>query len=81
MRQLVIEELLPLARRGLESRNIPDAEISEFLDVIGARVESSQNGAAWQRRWVAMHGVDLNALVQAYREHQDAGEPVHTWPL
>ena len=81
VRQLVIEELLPLARRGLESRNIPNAEISEILDVIGARVESSQNGAAWQRRWVAMHGVDLNALVQAYREHQDAGEPVHTWPL
>jgi hypothetical protein len=66
-RQLVVEELLPLARRGLQSRNIPDAEIDEYLNIIGARVESSQNGAAWQRRWVAMHGTDLHALVQAYR--------------
>lgn len=81
VRQLVLEELLPLARLGLQSRNIPDGEIDEYLDVIGARVESSQNGAAWQRRWVAMHGVDLNALVQAYRANQDAGEPVHTWAL
>lgn len=81
VRQLVLEELLPLARLGLQSRHLPDAEIDEYLNIIGARVESSQNGAAWQRRWVAMHGIDLNALVQTYRALQDQGEPVHTWPL
>jgi gamma-glutamyl:cysteine ligase YbdK (ATP-grasp superfamily) len=80
-RQLIVEELLPLARRGLQSRSIPDAEIDEFLGVVGARVESSQNGAAWQRRWVAMHGIDLHELVQAYRERQEQGDPVHTWSL
>lgn len=80
-RQLILEELLPLARLGLESRNLPAPEIDAFLDVIGGRVESSQNGAAWQRRWVALHGIDLNALVQTYREHQECGNPVHTWPL
>jgi gamma-glutamyl:cysteine ligase YbdK (ATP-grasp superfamily) len=81
VRQLITDELLPLARRGLQSRSIPDAEIDEFLDVVGARVESSQNGAAWQRRWVAMHGIDLHELVQAYRERQEQGDPVHTWSL
>jgi gamma-glutamyl:cysteine ligase YbdK (ATP-grasp superfamily) len=80
-RQLVLEELLPLARRGLQTRNIPDGEIDEYLNIIGARVETSQNGAAWQRRWVAMHGTDLHALVRAYRERQESGEPVHTWSL
>ncbi|MEQ8485755.1 MAG: hypothetical protein RIB46_15455 [Pseudomonadales bacterium] len=81
VRQLILEVLLPLARRGLQLRDVPDAEIDEFLDVIGARVESSQNGAAWQRRWVAMHGIDLHELVRAYRERQDQGDPVHTWSL
>lgn len=58
-----------------------DGEIDEYLNIVGARVESPQNGAAWQRRWVAMRGADLNALVHARRIHQDEGEPVHTWPL
>ena len=81
VRHLVIDELLPLARRGLESRGIPDTEIDQHLNIIGARVESSQNGAAWQRRWVAMHGGDLHELVRAYLERQEQGNPVHTWSL
>lgn len=81
VRQLILDELLPLARRGLQSRNIPDGEVDEYLNIIGARVDSSQNGAAWQRRWVAMHGIELHDLVRAYQERQDSGEPVHTWSL
>jgi len=81
IRTLIMAELLPLARRGLESLDIPEAEIHAYLDVVAARVDCSQNGAAWQRRWVARHGPDLNALVLAYLELQDQGEPVHTWAL
>jgi gamma-glutamyl:cysteine ligase YbdK (ATP-grasp superfamily) len=81
LRGLIMNTLLPLARRGLEQLNIPGTEIDEYLDIIAARVDSSQNGAAWQRRWVAMHGIDLHALVSAYRERQDHGAPVHTWSL
>mgnify|MGYP001817372514 FL=1 len=81
MRELIVDELLPLARRGLESQDIPSAEIDEYLDIIGARVDSSQNGAAWQRRWVAMHGPDLHAMLKEYRTQQDRGLPVHAWSL
>lgn len=81
IRSLIADELLPIARRGLQSRDIPDAEIEQYLGVIAARVESSQNGAAWQRRWVALNGPDLRALTCAYRDMQDTGEPVHCWPL
>ncbi len=87
-RRLILDRLLPLARHGLETRNVPRTEIDEYLNVIGARVDSSQNGAAWQRRWVTRNGSgtrprrqELNALVQAYREHQYSGQPVHTWSL
>ena len=52
-----------------------------YLGIIGARVASGQNGAAWQRRWVAHHGGDLHALVAAYRKLQDSGDPVHEWDV
>ncbi len=81
VRSLIMEELLPIARRGLQSQDIPEEEIEAYLDVVAARVDSGQNGAAWQRRWVSLNGPDLHGLVKAYRLQQDAGEPVHTWSL
>ena len=81
MRALIVDLLLPLARRGLESAEIPSAEIDEFLNVIAARVDSGQNGAAWQKRWVHLHGGDLHELVREYRTLLDTGQPVHTWRL
>jgi gamma-glutamylcysteine synthetase len=81
MRELIMDELLPMAHRGLESENIPVSEIEDYLNVIAERVDSGQNGAAWQKRWVHLHGNDLHQLVQEYRERQDGGQPVHTWKL
>jgi gamma-glutamyl:cysteine ligase YbdK (ATP-grasp superfamily) len=81
VRSLIMDELLPIARRGLQSVDIPDSEIAEFLDVVAARVDNGQNGAAWQRRWVQAHGRNFNDLVNVYRGLQDSGDPVHNWPL
>ena len=81
MRPLIMEQLLPMARRGLESLDIPEAEIVDYLEVIAARVDCGQNGAAWQRRWVHLHGPDLHAMTREYRAQQDAGQPVHSWDI
>jgi gamma-glutamyl:cysteine ligase YbdK (ATP-grasp superfamily) len=81
VRELILQDLVPLARVGLETRNIPDGEIDEYLGIIADRVENSQNGAAWQRRWVGLNGPDLHGLTRAYLEHQESGAPVHSWPL
>lgn len=81
LRSLIIDELLPIARRGLQSRDIPEPEIDEFLGIVASRADSAQNGAAWQRRWVARNGPDLHALTRVYRSLQESGEPVHCWPL
>ena len=40
-----------MARRGLQSLDIPDSEIDDYLGIIGARNDNAQNGALWQRRW------------------------------
>jgi hypothetical protein len=81
VQELIADELLPLARRGLQSANIPTTEIDEYLGVVAARVDSGQTGAAWQRSWVRLHGKDWHGLVREYRKRQDEGEPVHTWDL
>lgn len=78
---LLLEELLPLARRGLASYGIPQEEIDEHLGLIEARVASGLNGTEWQRRWLQQHGMRGNDLVMAYLERQEQGDPVHTWPL
>lgn len=79
VRKLLIDQLIPLARLGLQSEDIPDSEIDEYLEVVAARVDSGQNGAAWQRRWVHLNGMDLHGLVKEYQSRQH--QPVHTWSL
>lgn len=81
IRKLLLEELLPLSRRGLSSYGIPESEIDEYLGIVEARVDSTQNGAAWQKRWVTRNGMRVNDLVMDYVRMQERGEPVHTWPL
>ena len=81
LRQLIVEQLVPLARRGLASCEIPAAEIDTYIGTIAERADSSQNGAAWQRRWLALNGGSLEELVLSYESLQETGEPVHTWPL
>jgi hypothetical protein len=78
---LLLEELLPLARGGLEALGIDADEIATWLGVIEGRVRSGRTGAAWQRAWVARHGPDMEGLVQAYLERQGEGSPVHEWTL
>lgn len=79
LQPLILTELLPMARSGLEQLALDAADIERFLSVIQARVETGQTGAAWQRAYVARYGADWRGLTLAYREQQDSGAPVHTW--
>lgn len=85
VRHLVMDELLPLARRGLQRAHVPDDEIDRYLGIIAARVDTGQNGAAWQRRWRLRHDGALPGalrdLVAAYRVQQDTDVPVHEWSV
>ena len=79
VRQLLLQELLPLARRGLEMLEIHAADIDAYLGIIAARVDSERTGSHWQRAFVAHHGRDMQALIAAYLEGQGSGMPVHEW--
>jgi hypothetical protein len=80
LRQLLLEALLPLARRGLRALEIDPADVTDYLDLIAARAESGRTGADWQRHFLARHGPDLAVLTLAYMEQQQGGQPVHEWP-
>ena len=76
---LLREELIPLARSGLERMDVSNEDIRTYLGIIQQRVETGRNGAAWQRAWVESHGRDMQALTAAYHEQQETGSPVHEW--
>jgi len=81
LRELILAELLPLARVGLEHQDVASDEIERWLGLIRERVSSGQTGAAWQRAWWQRHGHDAGALTRAMLEHQQTGQPVHRWPV
>jgi len=81
MTELLEQELLPLARAGLQTLGIDREEIDLWLGVIAGRVRSGQNGAAWQRGYVNRYGADMEALTRAYLERQAGGEAVHQWSI
>jgi len=78
---LLQEQLLPLARSGLEAQEFDTDDIELYMDVIRGRLRERCNGTVWQRSWVAKNGNDMHALTQAYAECQQGGEPVHEWPV
>jgi gamma-glutamyl:cysteine ligase YbdK (ATP-grasp superfamily) len=78
--ELLLRELLPLAREGLGELDLAAADITRYLDVISARLRSRQNGAAWQLAHYAKYQ-DFFRLTADYLEHQRRLVPVHEWPI
>jgi Glutamate-cysteine ligase family 2(GCS2) len=81
VRNLLLDELIPAARRGLKKIDIDDDDIEKYISIIQERIENKQNGANWQRRWVYKHGRDMQRLTCNYLEQQNSGHPVHKWDI
>jgi len=81
VRELLQEELLPAARRGLAGLEVEGRVADHYLKIIEGRVASGRTGAEWQIACRERRGVDFAGLVAAYRACQESGLPVHRWPL
>ncbi len=83
----VLEQCIPLARRGLESIGIGRSEIEKFIAVIEQRFESRQTGAVWQRKTAAFynqnHSVEESQrlMLEDYMKYSASNRPVSEWPL
>jgi len=81
VKELLLQELLPLAHHGLDELGIARNDIRKYMGVIEGRLRTLQNGAAWQRAYVSKHGRDMHALTMAYQEHHHSNKPVHEWEV
>ena len=85
--ELILEELLPLAREGLAQRGVDPADSDRYLGVLEERVRSKRTGAHWQLESFALlrdrggRAERLAAITAATVENQKSGRPVHLWPL
>lgn len=83
----LVKELLPIARRGLESKKVAQEDIDKYLGVIEERADKQMNGARWQLRAYTKlikeveRDEALTILTAAIIKNQKIGDPVHTWPL
>lgn len=86
-RRLILEELLPVARRGLAKVGNDADEIERYLGIIESRVSKGVTGSTWMLDSLASMdkpakaNVKLRSLTAAMRDNQEKGDPLHTWPL
>jgi CBS domain-containing protein len=86
-RELILEHLLPRARRGLQMANIDAADIEKYLGILEERISREKTGAQWMLDSLAnmdkaaKSNVRLRTLTAAMLKHQKKGEPLHLWGL
>ncbi len=86
-RNLILDELLPLAQKGLESVNVDGEDIERFLGTIRERVEAEKTGSRWIINSLekmpknVKQNVRMRAVTAALIKNQETREPVHKWEL
>lgn len=84
-RTLILEELLPIARAGLEDGRIDPQDIDRYLGIIENRVASGKSGASWMLnsyrslKEQSTANDALTSLTASLIENQKSGRPVHEW--
>ncbi len=86
-RELILEQLLPLAEHGLQKYRLDQKDIDKYLGVLRERVTTRRNGARWALESLAnMKGRGtqdqrLRCLVSSMVEQQTTGSPISNWVL
>lgn len=82
---LILKELIPMAREGLKSAKVNKSSIAKYMDVIEERAKTRNTGSAWMVKSYA------SLLKESTREEaaigltaglvrqQRSGNPVHSW--
>jgi len=84
---LILKELLPIAKKGLSKFDIDKADVKKYLGIIEQRAKLHMNGARWQLRaytkLIEETNPDeaLSCLTAAIINNQQKDIPVHKWKL
>lgn len=82
---LIVHELLPLARHGLQTRGIVGEDIDRYLGTIEERAKAHQNGARWLLQSYTKLSEEINqdealtVLTSEMIKNQMTEKPVHAW--
>lgn len=85
--ELILDELLPIARSGLEKAKIDQQDIDLYLGIIEKRVESGRTGSQWQltsfnkMKDMVTKDEALVAVTGSMYKQQIKNKPVHEWEL
>ena len=86
-RELILEKLLPIAKKGLRIQNVDEADITKYMDIIEARATQHMTGARWQLRAFTKLRKEMTVdeavttMTSAIVKNQWQQKPVHTWEL
>ena len=86
-KRLILEELLPRARKGLQMVGIEPKDIDRYLGILEARVTREKTGARWMLDSLssmdkrAKPNVRMRSLTSAMIANQETGDPLNAWPL
>jgi CBS domain-containing protein len=86
-KELILEQLLPLAERGLKKSGVDQKDIDLYLGVLRNRVTTRRTGSRWQLESLSNmrgRGTDdqrLRCLVSSMIEQQSTGRPICDWGL
>lgn len=86
-KKLILEELLPRARKGLEMVGVDAGDIEKYLGILEERVSQEKTGAKWMVDSLAAmdkrakQNVRMRSLTAAMITNQERGAPLHTWNL
>ena len=84
-KELILKEMLPIAREGLRKENVDEKDINRFLNIIEERVESGQTGSQWMLesysslRKTGTRDQALVATTAAIYNRQQEMTPIHKW--
>ncbi len=86
--ELVLDELLPIAERGLQQAAVDETDRVHYLDIIRQRTESAKTGSRWilnsyqqLKKESTQDDEAWIAITAGMLERQTAGQPGHTWSL
>lgn len=84
---LTLNELLPLAKEGLQDNNVHADDIDRYLSVIEGRAKKVTTGARWILRTYTKLAKETNrdealsTLTASIVDNQMSGKPVHEWAM
>ncbi|MDH3789986.1 MAG: CBS domain-containing protein, partial [Xanthomonadales bacterium] len=86
-KELVLEQLLPLAREGLQEADIDNDDIDRYLGVIQNRVIKRRTGARWalesleNMKDLGTEDQRMRCIVGSMVAQQSSGTPICDWEL